>query len=70
MPRQPLERRRRPGGTEHEPDVRLGRTGGPRMTLVVKLGGAALDNPALVGECAAALAELARSGHRLAVVHG
>lgn len=40
------------------------------MTLVVKLGGAALDSPALVEACAAALAELARSGHRLAVVHG
>ena len=40
------------------------------MTLVVKLGGAALDNPALVDACAAALAALARSGHRLAVVHG
>ena len=40
------------------------------MTLVVKLGGGALDNPALVEACAAALAELVRSGHRLAVVHG
>lgn len=40
------------------------------MTLVVKLGGAALDSPALVDACAAALAALARSGHRLAVVHG
>lgn len=37
---------------------------------MVKLGGAALDNAALVDACAAALAALARSGHRLAVVHG
>ena len=40
------------------------------MKFVVKLGGAALENPELLHRCAKAIAELARDGHRVAVVHG
>lgn len=40
------------------------------MKLVVKLGGAALDDTTLLGRCAAALAGLAQAGHRVGVVHG
>ena len=40
------------------------------MKFVVKLGGAALENPALLANCARSIAELARDGHRVAVVHG
>jgi acetylglutamate kinase len=39
------------------------------LRIVVKIGGALLDNPAHVERCAAAVVELARD-HRLAVVHG
>jgi hypothetical protein len=34
-----LKGRSRAGGREHEPDVRMGRNGGPGMKFVVKLGG-------------------------------
>ena len=40
------------------------------MKLVVKIGGAALENKATLSACARALVELAQSGHRVAVVHG
>jgi acetylglutamate kinase len=40
------------------------------MKFVVKLGGAALDNPELLQRCARAIAELAKDGHRVALVHG
>ena len=40
------------------------------MKFVVKLGGAALEAPALLQTCARSIAELARDGHRVAVVHG
>ncbi len=40
------------------------------MKFVVKLGGAALENPELLQRCARAIAELARDGHKVAVVHG
>lgn len=40
------------------------------MKLVVKLGGAALEDRALLDRCARALAGLARADHRVAVVHG
>lgn len=40
------------------------------MKFVVKLGGAALENPKLLGQCARAVADLAGDGHRVAVVHG
>jgi acetylglutamate kinase len=40
------------------------------MKLVVKLGGAALEKPDLLQACAQAIADLARDGHQVAVVHG
>ena len=40
------------------------------MRLVVKLGGAALENTALLDRCARVLARLAQQGHRVVVVHG
>jgi len=40
------------------------------MKVVVKIGGAALDNPSTRRKCAHAVAELAKDGHRVAVVHG
>ena len=40
------------------------------MKFVVKLGGAALENPELLQLCSRALAELAKDGHRVALVHG
>lgn len=40
------------------------------MTIVVKIGGAALEDSATLRKCARAVAELAGDGHRVAVVHG
>ncbi|MBI4467251.1 MAG: acetylglutamate kinase [Acidobacteria bacterium] len=40
------------------------------MKLVIKLGGAAVDDRALLDRCAGALAGLTRRGYRVAVVHG
>lgn len=40
------------------------------MTIVVKIGGAALDDRALVEQFAHSIAELVKDGHRVAVVHG
>ncbi len=40
------------------------------MKFVVKLGGAALENSALLHLCAGSVAELAKSGHQVALVHG
>ena len=40
------------------------------MKFVVKLGGAALENSVILASCARSIAELARDGHRVAVVHG
>lgn len=40
------------------------------MKLVVKIGGAALDNKELVKKCAKAISDLASEGHKVAVVHG
>ena len=40
------------------------------MTLVVKIGGAALEDAAILRKCAKAIAALAQDGHRVAVVHG
>ncbi len=40
------------------------------MKFVVKLGGAALEDPALLSRCAHAVADLTRDGHRVALVHG
>ncbi|HXZ29303.1 MAG TPA: acetylglutamate kinase [Terriglobales bacterium] len=40
------------------------------MRMVVKIGGAALDSAELLERCARALADVAREGHEVAVVHG
>jgi len=40
------------------------------VTIVVKLGGAALEDPSTLRKCARAIAELAQDGHHVAVVHG
>ncbi|HWR34434.1 MAG TPA: acetylglutamate kinase [Clostridia bacterium] len=40
------------------------------MKIVVKIGGAALDDKVLLKKCAKAIAELAEEGHKVAVVHG
>ena len=40
------------------------------MKFVVKLGGAALENPELLHGCARAIADLVSDGHQVAVVHG
>jgi acetylglutamate kinase len=40
------------------------------MIIVVKIGGAALEDVSTLRKCARSIAELARDGHRVAVVHG
>jgi acetylglutamate kinase len=40
------------------------------MKYVVKLGGAGLENPAILAGCTRAIAELVRDGNQVAVVHG
>ena len=40
------------------------------MTIVIKIGGAALEDAPTLRKCARAIAELAQDGHRVAVVHG
>jgi acetylglutamate kinase len=40
------------------------------MKFVVKLGGAGLENPALLDGCTRAIADLVRDGNQVAVVHG
>jgi acetylglutamate kinase len=40
------------------------------MKYVVKLGGATLENPALLHSCAEAIADLVRNGNQVAIVHG
>lgn len=40
------------------------------MKYVIKLGGVTLENPALLHQCAQAIAELVRSGNKVALVHG
>jgi acetylglutamate kinase len=40
------------------------------MKFVVKLGGAALENPDLLHTCARAICDLAQDGHQVALVHG
>jgi acetylglutamate kinase len=40
------------------------------MKYVVKLGGATLENPELLHQCAQAIAELVKDGNHVAVVHG
>ena len=40
------------------------------MKFVVKLGGATLEEPQLLEDCARAITDLARDSHQVAVVHG
>ncbi len=40
------------------------------MKFVVKLGGAALEDPKLLGQCARAIVDLCQNGNKVAVVHG
>ncbi len=40
------------------------------MRYVVKLGGATLENPDLLHQCAKAIAELSKDGNQVALVHG
>ena len=40
------------------------------MIVVIKIGGAALEDAGTLRKCARAIAELAQDGHRVAVVHG
>ena len=40
------------------------------MTIVAKIGGAAIEDAATLRKCARSIAELAQDGHRVAVVHG
>jgi acetylglutamate kinase len=40
------------------------------VTIVIKIGGAAIEDASTLRKCAHAIAELARDGHRVAVVHG
>ncbi|MGB7133213.1 MAG: acetylglutamate kinase [Candidatus Sulfotelmatobacter sp.] len=40
------------------------------MIVVVKIGGKAIEEPETLHTCAKSVAELARDGHRVAVVHG
>jgi acetylglutamate kinase len=40
------------------------------VKIVVKIGGAALENKSTLRKCAQAIVELVRDGHRVAVVHG
>lgn len=40
------------------------------MKFVVKLGGATLENPEVLHQCARAIADLVKDGHNVAVVHG
>ncbi len=40
------------------------------MKIIVKVGGAALENKDTLRKCAHAIVDLARDGHKIAVVHG
>jgi len=40
------------------------------VTIVVKIGGAAIEDEAMLRRCAQSISELTRDGHRVAVVHG
>jgi acetylglutamate kinase len=40
------------------------------VTILIKIGGAALEDACTLRKCARAIAELAQDGHRVAVVHG
>ena len=40
------------------------------MKIVVKIGGAALEDKSTLHKCARSVVELAKDGHRIVVVHG
>jgi len=40
------------------------------MKIVIKIGGAALEDESTLHKCARAVVEMARDGHKVAVVHG
>ncbi len=40
------------------------------MKIVVKIGGAALEDPSTLGKCVGSIVELTGDGHHVAVVHG
>ena len=40
------------------------------MKIVVKIGGAALEDKPILQKCAKAVVQLAEDGHQVAVVHG
>jgi acetylglutamate kinase len=40
------------------------------VIIVIKIGGAAVEDAGVLRKCARAIAELAQDGHRVAVVHG
>src|SRR5256714_12792147 len=46
------------------------RRGRLAVKIVIKIGGAALEDKSTLHKCAHAVVELARDGHRIAVVHG
>jgi acetylglutamate kinase len=46
------------------------RRGRPAVKIVIKIGGAALEDKSTLHKCAHAVVELAHDGHRIAVVHG
>src|SRR5438270_200718 len=69
MPRQPAEGRCRASGAEHEPDVRVAADGGIAVRVVVKIGGAAIEDAVALQACASAVTALAAE-HQVAVVHG
>ena len=48
----------------------MGRGRGTGLTIVIKIGGAALENDATLDKCARAAVELSKDGQRVAVVHG
>ncbi len=70
MRRQPVERRGRTSSAEHESDVWLERGRRTAVKIVIKIGGAALEDKLILRKCAKAIVELAQDGHRVAVVHG
>src|SRR5580700_9072075 len=70
MRRQPAERRCRASRAEHERHVRMERGRRFAVKIVVKIGGAALEESATLRKCCRSVVQLAQDGHRVVVVHG
>src|SRR5262249_2102989 len=68
--RQSDKRRCWTSGAKHESDVRLSRRRGTTVKIVIKIGGTALEDEAPLHKCARAVGEMAKDGHKVAVVHG